>query len=104
VTLGDSEGTDVQVTSGVAPGDQVITDGQDKLQENAKIEVRPENGAPGAVPSSGRQGGRRTQTGVVNGTGGRTGQGNAGGNADRTVTPDASGIPAGRPVPGGRSQ
>jgi membrane fusion protein, multidrug efflux system len=82
VTLGDSEGSDIQVTSGVAPGDMVITDGQDKLQENAKIEVRPEN-APGAFPGGGgRQGGRRTQTGAVNG-GGRQGQGNA----DRAAPP-----------------
>jgi membrane fusion protein, multidrug efflux system len=100
VTLGESEGTDVQVTSGVAPGDMVITDGQDKLQENAKIEVRPENGAPGAAPGGGRQGGRRTQTGAANGGGGPQGQGNA----DRTATRDASGVPAGRPVRGGRSQ
>jgi membrane fusion protein, multidrug efflux system len=100
VTLGDSEGSDIQVTSGVAPGDMVITDGQDKLQENAKIEVRPEN-APGAFPGGGgRQGGRRTQTGAVTGGGGPQGQGNA----DRAATPDASGIPAGRPVRGGRSQ
>jgi membrane fusion protein, multidrug efflux system len=103
VTLGDSEGADVQVTSGVAPGDTVITDGQDKLQENAKIEVRQENAIPGG-PGGGRQGGRRTQMGAVNGTGGRAGQGNAGNGADRAGTPDASGVPAGRPVRGGRSQ
>ena len=103
VTLGESEGTEIQVTSGVAPGDTVITDGQDKLQENAKIEVRPEN-APSGSPGGGRQGGRRTETGAANGAVGAPGQGSNAGNADRAGTPDASGIPAGRPVRGGRSQ
>lgn len=81
VTLGDTEGSDVQVTSGVAPGDVVITDGQDKLQENAKVEVRPEPGAPGANPGSG---GRRgaAQAGAANTRG-------AGQNADRSE--DANG-------------
>jgi membrane fusion protein, multidrug efflux system len=147
VTLGETEGNDVQITSGIAPGEMVVTDGQDKLQENAKVDVRPENGAPGAFPGGGgRRGGRGGRggdavtsapaggaqpdiippPGVPNGprpvtsyrgapapngrdsdTGVQTyapkgGRGVMG--ADRTATPDASGIPAGRPVRGGRSQ
>jgi multidrug efflux system membrane fusion protein len=103
VTLGETEANDVQITSGVAPGDMVVTDGQDKLQQNAKVEVRPENAPPGAP--GGRRGGRgATAAGVGNGTGGREGQGNAPGNADRTGTPDENTAPGGRRGRGGRGQ
>jgi len=47
VTQGITEGTDVEITSGVAAGDTVVTDGQDKLEPGGKIEVRPDGG--GAV-------------------------------------------------------
>jgi membrane fusion protein, multidrug efflux system len=97
VTLGVTEGNDVEVTSGVAAGDLIVVDGQDKLQEGGKVEVRTEPGAPG-----GRGAGNRT--GTVKGTGGAAGQGNFTGNPNRTATPDASGIPAGRPVRGGQRQ
>jgi len=102
VTIGVTEGSDVQVTSGVAPGDMVVVDGQDKLQEGSKVEVRPEPGTAGNQTSDRSRGrkGVNDQTGTVNGTGGPTGQGNLPGNPGRTATPDASGIPAGRPVRG----
>jgi multidrug efflux system membrane fusion protein len=45
VTLGLLEGNDQQVTSGVVPGEMVVTDGQDKLQEGSKVELRPDSGA-----------------------------------------------------------
>ena len=95
VRLGVTEGSDVEITSGIAAGDMVIVDGQDKLQEGAKVEVRAEPGAPGGVPAGGSP---RTRSGTVIGTGGRTGQGNYTGNPRRTGTSDASGIPAGRSV------
>jgi multidrug efflux system membrane fusion protein len=47
VTLGQLEGNNQQVTSGVVPGELVVTDGQDKLQEGGKVEMRQEGGAPG---------------------------------------------------------
>lgn len=47
VTLGTTEGNDVQVTGGLTPADRVITDGQDKLQEGSHVEVRPEAGRGG---------------------------------------------------------
>jgi multidrug efflux system membrane fusion protein len=40
LTLGITEGDIVEVKSGVAPGDLIVTDGQDKLQEGGKVEVR----------------------------------------------------------------
>lgn len=86
VTIGDSEAGDVQVTSGVAPGDTVVTDGQDKLQEGSKVEVRSEGG-PGELP-----GGHR---------GGRSGAAPAAAASD---TPGLTGIPgAGNSAPAARN-
>ncbi len=51
VTLGITEGENIEVRSGIAPGDLVITDGQDKLQEGGKVEVRT---APGRQAPFGR--------------------------------------------------
>jgi membrane fusion protein, multidrug efflux system len=87
VTLGQLEGNDQQVTSGVAPGDLVVTDGQDKLQEGGKVEIRQEGNAPaGGLTRGTASEGMTPQTGAGNGTG----------NADRTSTGNASGVPAGR--------
>jgi membrane fusion protein, multidrug efflux system len=89
ITTGETEGTDIQVTSGLVPGEEVITDGQDKLQQNAKVEIRPENGPPtlpGANPSRDRKGAvtrGRTQTGIVTGA--------PQGDADRVQTPGGRG-------------
>jgi multidrug efflux system membrane fusion protein len=39
VTTGTTEGNDLEVTSGLVTGEQVVTDGQDKLQEGSKVQV-----------------------------------------------------------------
>ena len=49
VTLGISEGGNQQITKGLAPGDRVVTDGEDKLQDGSKVTVRAE--APAAAPA-----------------------------------------------------
>lgn len=49
ITTGTAENSRMEVTSGLAAGDQVVTDGQDKLQEGSKVQIRPER-TP-AVPS-----------------------------------------------------
>jgi multidrug efflux system membrane fusion protein len=54
VTLGITEGSEVIVTSGVKPGDSLITDGQDKLQEGTRVDARA--GGVGAGRRSGRAG------------------------------------------------
>jgi membrane fusion protein, multidrug efflux system len=53
ITEGPTENNEVAVTSGVAPGDLLVTDGQDKLQEGSPVQVRNSAGAP---PGSGRAG------------------------------------------------
>jgi multidrug efflux system membrane fusion protein len=50
VKLGPAQGEIVSVESGVTPGEQVVTDGADRLREGAKVEVadrspRPDKGA-----------------------------------------------------------
>jgi multidrug efflux system membrane fusion protein len=42
VVLGATEGADQQIANGLEPGDRVVTDGQDKLQDGTKVAVRPE--------------------------------------------------------------
>jgi multidrug efflux system membrane fusion protein len=46
VTVGLTQGDTTVITSGVNPGDKVVTDGQDKLQRGSRIE--PRNTAPSA--------------------------------------------------------
>jgi multidrug efflux system membrane fusion protein len=52
ITEGPTEGNRVQVTRGLAAGDMVVTDGQDKLQEGGKVQVR--SGAAAAAGATGQ--------------------------------------------------
>ena len=46
VTTGITEGSDVEIVSGIAPGDMLVTDGQDKLQDGLPVAARsPQNPA-----------------------------------------------------------
>jgi len=49
VTIGFTQDNVSVIASGIAPGDVVVTDGQDKLQQGSKIETRP------AVPGNRQQ-------------------------------------------------
>lgn len=49
VTVALTQGTSTVVTSGLNPGDVVVTDGQDKLQRGSRVE--PRGGPPSAAPS-----------------------------------------------------
>jgi len=51
VTVALTQGTTTVVTTGVNPGDVVVTDGQDKLQRGSRVE--PRSGAPSTNPSGG---------------------------------------------------
>jgi multidrug efflux system membrane fusion protein len=81
VTLGQLEGNDQQITKGIVPGEVVVTDGQDKLQEGSPVQTRQEAGAPAGggtsntppaatsnTPTGGR---RRTATGADRSAAGR---------------------------------
>lgn len=52
VTVALTAGNVVGLSSGLQPGEQVVTDGMDKLQDGSKIEARSE---PGAAPSPAAQ-------------------------------------------------
>jgi membrane fusion protein, multidrug efflux system len=75
VSIGLTSGTLAAVTTGVAEGELVVTDGQDKLQAGSKVEFR--GGAPGSAPNGGAPAG----TQPAGGQGGHKGGGN------RTGTP-----------------
>jgi multidrug efflux system membrane fusion protein len=51
VTLGTTEGDEAEVTSGLVPGDVVVTTGVDKLQEGSKVNAQITEGS-GARPGS----------------------------------------------------
>jgi len=71
VTVPFSEGNYAAVSQGLQPGDLVVTDGQDKLQDGAKVEIAG-NGGPGS------QGGPGGGPGNPSGNGGQNGRGNQG--------------------------
>jgi membrane fusion protein, multidrug efflux system len=63
VTIGTVEGNDSEVTSGVAPGDQVVMTGVDKLTEGTKVtaHLAGETGAPGGgKPAAGKPAGGKS--------------------------------------------
>jgi membrane fusion protein, multidrug efflux system len=55
VTLGPSDGRTTAIVAGLAAGQQVVTDGVDRLSDGAAIRIAP-NRATGAQPASGASG------------------------------------------------
>jgi multidrug efflux system membrane fusion protein len=55
VTVGITEGDDVEIVQGLKAGDNVVVEGQDKLQDGSKVDTRA--GAPAGQGGRGRQGG-----------------------------------------------
>ena len=49
IKLGPADGERVAVQSGLAPGDQFVVDGADKLRDGAKVTRRDESGAAAAA-------------------------------------------------------
>jgi len=47
VKLGPTQGDNVSIEEGLAPGEQVVVDGADKLREGAKVEPLSKDAAPG---------------------------------------------------------
>jgi multidrug efflux system membrane fusion protein len=77
VTVTFSEGNYSAVGQGIQPGDMVVTDGQDKLQQGTRVEIAG-NGGPGAGGGEGNPGGNANFGGNPGGQGGATGRGNQG--------------------------
>ncbi len=64
VTVGISEGNQLEIAQGLQPGELVVTDGQDKLQEGMKVDTRSGQGVPGGGggrPSGGGKGPGQTR-------------------------------------------
>ncbi|HXS42249.1 MAG TPA: MdtA/MuxA family multidrug efflux RND transporter periplasmic adaptor subunit [Stellaceae bacterium] len=62
VKLGPTDGTNVAITTGLAPGENVVIDGADKLRDKAKIVLRQETApaAPGTTVPATQQSSRRS--------------------------------------------
>jgi multidrug efflux system membrane fusion protein len=63
VKLGPADGARQSIADGLKPGEQVVTDGTDRLRPGSQVEVasaRPEIKAPAAPPAG--KGGRRRST------------------------------------------
>ena len=55
VTVSLTQGNLAAIESGISPGEVVVTDGQDRLQANSKIELRSANAldnVPARAPGS----------------------------------------------------
>lgn len=102
VTITTQEGTVTQIASGLAPNDVVVTDGQDKLQNNSHVE--PHQQAAGVQRPGGP--GSQTLSGAGNTNGTNPAQGNAaGGRPNRSSPNRTSGQPSsGDPNAGTASQ
>jgi membrane fusion protein, multidrug efflux system len=61
VQLGVTDGDNVEVRSGLAPGDRIVIDGADKLRDGAKINIRTEAGAGTPLPPGGGKAGGKKQ-------------------------------------------
>jgi multidrug efflux system membrane fusion protein len=63
VQLGVTDGDNVEVRSGLAPGDRIVIDGADKLRDGAKINIRTEAGAgTPPAPGGGKAGGKKQRS------------------------------------------
>ncbi len=67
VTVAFTQDNSSVISSGISPKEVVVVDGQDKLQDDSHIEVRPAaqnaNGGPGATPSNPGAGGGSSSSG-----------------------------------------
>lgn len=55
VGLGVTQGGDIEVTSGLQPGEQVVVDGAERLREGSKVAVKEANGNGGAKREQGQK-------------------------------------------------
>jgi len=60
--LGVTDGDNVEVRSGLAPGDRIVIDGADKLRDGAKVNIRTEAGVGTPPPGPDKSGGKRRRS------------------------------------------
>jgi multidrug efflux system membrane fusion protein len=46
VNVGEIQGGEVSIKTGLSPGELVVVDGQDRLREGTKVDLRPQSGGP----------------------------------------------------------
>jgi multidrug efflux system membrane fusion protein len=46
VNVGEIQGGEASIKTGLSPGELVVVDGQDRLREGARVDLRPESGGP----------------------------------------------------------
>jgi multidrug efflux system membrane fusion protein len=63
VTVGTQEGDQTQIVTGLTPGEMVITDGVDKLQEGTRVRVGGDQGGGARHSGATKQGGGTNQSG-----------------------------------------
>jgi membrane fusion protein, multidrug efflux system len=95
IKIGNTEGSQVLVSSGLQPGELVVTDGQDKLQPGSKVELRQANAAGAGV------GGPRQQGAAQQGSDGAAQQGNYDRGQSGANDAGAAAQPAADPARGG---
>lgn len=78
VTVDLTEGNIVSLSKGIAPGEQVVTDGQDRLRGGMQVDPRPEGDGPGVGGGFGGGGNRPSGGGPGGGQGGFGPGGNGG--------------------------
>jgi len=68
ITVAFTEDNVSAVNSGISPNDEIVTDGQDKLQAGSKVEIRqpgggnqPQNAGASAPPNTGTAGGNQAE-------------------------------------------
>jgi len=56
VSVGEIQGGEASIKTGVSPGELVVVDGQDRLREGTRVDLRPQNGGPAQNNSTQQKG------------------------------------------------
>ena len=56
VSIGEIQGGEASIKTGLSPGELVVVDGQDRLREGSKVDLRPQNGGPAENHSTQQKG------------------------------------------------
>jgi len=56
VSVGEIQGGEASIKTGLSPGELVVVDGQDRLREGTRVDLRPQNGGPAQNNSAQQKG------------------------------------------------